>query len=179
MLEHSPIASDQLIHTRFMSMINNKRLPPQYFYVLGHGNPDLLTGYLVAGGPNNLFWKTNPTTDLANLMLHMINAGYDNQRTIVFLACHLGNEAGSFAEVFSHEQDVGTVYAFTAYGVFGEPFYSAAVYEITLATPATPGGTLNGGIVPSKTKGHWRIFNTATAATLDPPPSPAAGTGTP
>lgn len=151
--------SDKNIYNCFMYHIKQGNLPSQYFYVLGHGNPSVLTG------PSARY--NNDTISLKKLFNDIIKQGYTIDKTIVFLACHLGNGIGSFAELFSQLPGVGTVYAFSGFGWFGgtSPFWSGAGYTVTYETTDAAGKKITSKKMysASKLKGHWRIFNTATA----------------
>lgn len=168
-LKNSSVASDATLSNGLENTVNSRRLPPQYFYVLGHGSPDVFEGYKTDGTPLS-FHKGTPA-DLESLYDLMKNDGYDNRRTAVFLACNLGNGEDSFAERFAALEDNGTVYAFTGMGFFfhsgSPPFACLAPYYITRTTGTPP--TSQQGSYGSKITGHWRIFNTATAAILDNP----------
>lgn len=162
LLENSPIATDKDISKTFMHHINNGNLPSQYYYILGHGNPDILAGYNGSGAPIRYL-----KTSMQLLKSDVQSKGYNTDKTIIFLACHLGNGVSSFAELFSQLPDVGTVYAFTGFGWFGgtRPFWTAAGYNVSYKETDASGKVINTTIsVYSKSvKGYWRIFNSATA----------------
>lgn len=168
-LRHSTVRSDAVPSNILENLIRDRRLPSQYYYVLGHGSPDRFAGYKADGRPIS-FRKSLPS-DLRALASMMKDNGYDDKRTAVFLACNLGNEAGSFAEVFAALPDNGTVYAFTGMGFWphsGTTFSCMATYTVTKTIPGTPPVTQQ-GTYSSNTVGHWRIFNTVTAAITDNP----------
>lgn len=162
LLENSPIATDKDISKTFMYHINNGNLPSQYYYILGHGNSDILAGYNGSGAPIRYL-----KTSMQLLKSDVQSKGYNTDKTIIFLACHLGNGVSSFAELFSQLPDVGTVYAFTGFGWFGgtRPFWTAAGYNVSYKETDASGKVINTTIsVYSKAvKGYWRIFNSATA----------------
>ncbi|MCL1029418.1 hypothetical protein [Serratia silvae] len=164
-LEMSTLPSDMNISSCFMHHINSGNLPSHYFYVLGHGNTTVLAGYDDSGSEVRYY---NDNRSLRALLMKMESNGYSSDKTVIFLACHLGNGVGSFAEKFSQIKGVGTVYAFTGFGWFGgtRPFWCAGGYTVNYKKINAAGTEVNRErLIPTdKVNGHWRIFNTATAA---------------
>ena len=158
LLAEATTGDNALVTRNFMSLVNAGRLPKQYFYVLGHGTPDALSGYKVNGKYNH-YYKKESDEHLQKLLDDIKSKGYTEGQTIVFIACQLGNKRGSFAEIFSKRQGVGTVYAFTSLGWMAVPFFVAAQFRASDQSYTTA----------KRVYGHWRIFNTAAAAKIKRP----------
>lgn len=163
LMANSKKPGDVNISGCFMHHINNGNLPEQYFYVLGHGSPSILQEVDSSG--MNINYLKNSLRNLDLLKGKIESNGYTTDKTIVFLACHLGNGANSFAEEFSKLPGIGTVYAFTGFGWFGGTgkFNSAGGYTVEYQVSNMKSADKK--LIPTdKVIGHWRIFNTATAA---------------